>query len=89
MMEDGNIIIDGDYEYERVKKTVELYKPIGDRQKYVDILIYLVQALDRYTPGYRFILSMASYALQNNGLTKKQRRAIDEWINDYTRAGVL
>ena len=87
-MENKTIIEKDGYKYRLVRKVVLTYKPIRGETgniKYSDALQYLVRTLPQDHPSYKTILSLASYATSNDGLSVKQRELADKFINWYEK----
>lgn len=87
-MENKPIIEKDGYLYQIVRKVVKSYKPIRNKEgsiKYSDALQYLVRTLPQDHPSYNTILSLASYASCNNGLTQKQRDLANKFISWYEK----
>lgn len=85
-MENKTIIEKDGYKYRIVRKVVKTYKPIRNEQGallYSDALQYLVRTLPQDHPSYSTILSLASYATTNNGLSVKQRELANKFIHWY------
>lgn len=87
-MENKTIIEKDGYKYRLVRKVVMTYKPIRGKTgniKYSDALQYLVRTLPQDHPSYKTILSLASFASSNDGLSVKQRELADKFINWYEK----
>lgn len=87
-MENKTIIEKDGYKYRLVRKVVLTYKPIRGETgniKYSEALQYLVRTLPQDHPSYKTILSLASYATSNDGLSVKQRELADKFINWYEK----
>lgn len=85
-MEKKPIIEKDGYLYRPTKKLVLTNRPIRNSEgniRYSDALQYLVRTLPQEYPSYNTILSLASYATSNNGLSPKQRDLADKFINWY------
>lgn len=87
-MENKPIIDKNGYKYRIVRKVTKTYKPIRNEEgniHYSDALQYLVRTLPQDHPSYTTILSLASYATSNNGLSKKQAELADKFISWYEK----
>ena len=87
-MENKTIIEKDGYKYRLVRKVILTYKPIRGKDgniKYSDALQYLARTLPQDHPSYKTILSLASYATSNDGLSVKQRELADKFINWYEK----
>lgn len=87
-MENKTIFEKDGYKFQIVRKVTRTYKPIRNDSgeiRYSDALQYLVRTLPQDHPSYTAILSLASYATTNNGLSVKQRELADKFINWYER----
>ena len=76
----------------KVRKVIESYKPQRNQEgalRYRDALVYLARIISQDDPSFRIILSLASYSVYNQGLTKKQRELADRVIAFYEEKGVL
>ena len=87
-MENKTIIEKDGYKYVLVRKVTKTYKPIRNEQgniKYSDALQYLARTLPQDHPSYTTILSLASYATSNDGLSVKQSELADKFISWYEK----
>lgn len=87
-MENKPIIEHDGHLYQVVRKVIRTYKPIRNKEgqiKYADALQYLVRTLPQEHPSYSTILSLASYATSNNGLSIKQRQLADKFLAWYEK----
>lgn len=85
-MENKPIITKGKYIYKLERKVVKTYRPIRNNEgiiQYADALQYLVRTLPQDHPSYNTILSLASYATCNNGLSLKQEELAKKFISWY------
>lgn len=85
-MENKPIIKKGEYLYKLDRKVVKTYRPIRNDEgsiQYSDALQYLVRTLPQDHPSYATILSLASYATCNNGLSPKQQDLAKKFIHWY------
>jgi hypothetical protein len=80
------------YPFELVETSVESFKPIRDskgRWRYQDVLQYLVRVIPQHSRDFGFVLSLASYATEKNGLTKRQSEVADKIIKYYEQEGTI
>lgn len=87
-MENKTIIEKDGYKYRLVRKVVKTYKPIRNEAgviTYKDALQYLARTIPQEHPSYSTILSLASYATSNDGLSVKQRELADKFIKWYEK----
>ena len=91
-MEIKTIEIDEGYPLQVVTKRVVSHKPIynnkGERLL-KDCLIYLCRVLPQNEPTLNVLFGLASYSLNNNGLTEKQAKLANKFIKFWTEKGVL
>lgn len=89
-----NIYTDKDgYQFEIIPYSTKIKKPIyGKREfiRYSDVLIYLLHVINGDDAIYNLLLSLANYAIHHNGnLTPKQSKMLDDFIEQYKKAGIL
>ena len=87
-MENKTIIKKGEYLYKLERKVVKTYRPIRNSEgsiQYSDALQYLVRTLPQDHPSYKAILSLASFATNDSGLSVKQKELADKFINWYEK----
>lgn len=87
-MENKPIIQKGSYLYKLERKVVKTYRPIRNKNgiiKYSDALQYLVRTIPQDHPSFNTILSLASYATSNNGLSEKQTELAKKFIQWYEK----
>jgi len=87
-MENKPIIQKDGYLYRPTRKVVLTNRPIRNSEgniRYSDALQYLVRTLPQEHPSYNAILSLASYATNNNGLSPKQKDLADKFIHWYEK----
>lgn len=87
-MENKTIFEKDGYMFQLTRKVTRTYRPIRNqcgKIRYSDALQYLVRTLPQDHPSYKTILSLASYATSNNGLSEKQRELADRFISWYEK----
>ena len=81
------------YQFEIITYATKIKKPIyGKRgaRRYTDVLIYLLRVINENDAIYNLLLSLASYAVHNNGLlSNKQSKMLDDFIKQYEKEGIL
>lgn len=88
-----DIITDKDgYQFEIIPYYTKIKKPIRGKKeirRYKDVLIYLLHVIDGNDAIYNLLLSLANYAIHNDGLSNKQSKMLDDFIEQYEKAGIL
>jgi hypothetical protein len=57
---------------------------ITKTSNYKSLLIAAIKVADYNLPEFDLLVSMLSYCIQNNGLTKKQSKLIDPFLDDIS-----
>ena len=73
-------------------KAIELQIPERTEEGdffYSDVLPYLACVYYKKIPSYKILFGLASYAMTKNGLTPKQRKIADDFIDFAESEGVL
>lgn len=73
-------------------KAIELEIPERNNKGvflYSNVLPYLACVYYKKIPTYKILFGLASYAMTKNGLTEKQRKIADDFIDFAESEGVL
>lgn len=70
------------------KIKIELDK-ISRYGNYSDILTYLIKIIPQNEPYFNLLLSLANYSIVNKGLTQKQIKIVDGYIDNFAKKGMF
>jgi hypothetical protein len=56
---------------------------------YSEVIPFLAILAFKKIPNYKILFGLASYAIQHEGLTKKQQKIADEFIDYFEEIGAL